>query len=152
MNYLQTPTAVCGVRGTEVETQVQWVSYVAEEVINYLNVITGEVDRFGEFRDFIELTLEEARKSAEYCSAFKLIDDAYKVKDDPELAEGARLKAIAGGLLILKDNPNLPNEVKDAVLKALGEEEIVGILEEIEFPDTETTEEEVHQEAASPSQ
>lgn len=149
MSYLQTPTAVCGVRGTEVEIQVQWL---AGEIINYLNTITGEVDFFGEFRDIIELTLEEAKKSAEYCSAFKLIDDAYNVKDDPAVAEEARLKAIAAGLIILKDNPYLPDDLKDAILKALGEEEIVEVLKEVELPDTETTEQEKKQEEASPSQ
>ncbi len=141
-HYIQSPTAVCGVRGSVLEFGYDLVN-------NYLNTIEGAVDVLGPVIEgfFKDLGKDPSTQS----NVYSKISEAYEHPGNEVL----RLEAIKETLVTLLENENLSVEQREALEKALEKvnKELTG--EEPPPPppppDTTTTEEEAHQEEGSPS-
>lgn len=164
-NFLQTPTAVCGVRGSELEVGF-------DNVQSLLNVITGLVDKVGPWKEgpFADPGKLEAFKNKVYdalAKAQEMIEKAKAIEDPDARAEAlakaqlAALDVVINAAKMLEDNPD-PDVVKEAKKVAEKAKELKKEIEKEEKPppppppppppDTETPEQEKHQEEASPSQ
>ena len=162
-NYMQTPTAVCGVRGSVVEAGY-------DNVLSLLNVIEGLVDKVGPWEEgpFADPGVLAAGKNKVYAAiadAHAELKAAAAIKDPDARAKAmaeAEVKALNIVIIVaevLKTNPD-PTVVEEAAKAAEEAKKLLGeIIEEIKPPppppppppDTKTTEEEAHQEEASPS-
>ncbi|MEW6667872.1 MAG: hypothetical protein AB1512_21895 [Thermodesulfobacteriota bacterium] len=116
-NYLQTPTAVCGLRGSESEIGF-------DNVRNFLNVISGGSDTIGEFvRGVFENPgIDAATKNALY-NALIAAQQAYNTAQqtgntlDKAKAELSGLEAIKSAAQALQNNPDA--KVADSAKQAL---------------------------------
>ena len=105
-NFLQTPTAVCGVRGSELEAGF-------DNVESLLNVITGLVDKVGPWKEgpFADPGAAQAFKNKVYTAVAKAQEMMEKAKatGDPEdlaKAQAAALDVVIGAAEVLKTNPD----------------------------------------------
>jgi hypothetical protein len=104
--FLQTPTAVCGVRGSELEAGFN-------NVQSLLNVIAGLVDKVGPWREgpFADPGAVEAFKNKVYTALAKAQEMLEKAKatGDPEdlaKAQAAALDVVIDAAEVLKTNPD----------------------------------------------
>jgi len=86
-NYLQTPTAACGVRGTEVE-----IGY--NNVESLLNVLSGAVDKVGVWKEgaFTEPGQEAALNNRVYRAFLRAYEATEKGKATRKKVDGAKAK------------------------------------------------------------
>jgi hypothetical protein len=116
-NYLQTPTAVCGLRGSEVQAGY-------DNVKNFLNVISGGTDTLGDWVKgvFENPGIDAATKSQLY-NALIAAQQAYNTAQqtgnalDKAKAELSGLQAIVAAAAALQNNPD--SKVADEAKKAL---------------------------------
>jgi hypothetical protein len=173
-NYLQTPTAVCGVRGTTIEGGY-------DNTVSLLNVIAGLVDKVGPweegpFSNPGRLKALENRVFQAVEQALSLMEKAKATGDPVDLAraEMAALGVVIAAAELLATNPDETirdeaGEAADAARELIAEiqKSIPGAVPprpvppkrpppqpplKVPLPDTETTEQEEYQEEASPSQ
>lgn len=104
-NYLQTPTAVCGLRGSQA-----WIGWV--EGVNRLEVEKGEVDVVGRVTRgfFRDPTISDAQKSAVYTAMITAYTKAREAKEtgrsvDLSKARVDALKVVKVAAAALKSNP-----------------------------------------------
>jgi len=142
-NYLQTPTAVCGVRGSEVESGYN-------NVESLLNVITGAVDKLGLWKEgaFAEPGAGVALKSKVYRATTKAYEVTEKAKATRKTVDVAKArvevqKVIKEAATELRENPD-ENVAREAQVEsnvaaanvAAGEAEVaVQQLVEAEAPE-----------------
>lgn len=162
-NYMQTPTAVCGVRGSVVEAGF-------DNVVSLLNVIEGLVDKVGPWEEgpFADPGVLAAGKNMVYsaiAAAHAELQAAEAIEDPDARAEAmaeAEMNALNIVIIIaevLKTNPD-PTVVQEAAKAAEEANKLLGeIITEMKAqppppppPDTKTTEDEAHQQEGSPSQ
>jgi hypothetical protein len=118
-NYLQSPTAVCGLRGSATE-------WGFNNVMTYMNQTDGGSDVSGTVQkvtaDFFRGLQENAQQNAGQNSVFNKVNDAYNKSEqarktgtplDQAGAKVAALQAIQASLQAILSNPNLPQEAKD---------------------------------------
>jgi len=105
-NYLQTPTAACGVRGSALE-----VGY--NNVESLLNVITGAVDKMGVWKEgaFTEPGEAVALKNRAYRALLKAYEMAEKAKITGKAIDIAKArvevyKIIKEAAIALRENPD----------------------------------------------
>jgi len=119
-NYLQTPTAVCGLRGSVTEWGFNLVNNYLNQTVG-TSKIDGAVIR-GAFKNFGKATAEKSNVYKKVKSAKEASDAAAA---DPANAQAqaqadvAKLDAIKETLVTLQGNENLPQEVLDALQKAI---------------------------------
>jgi len=104
-NYLQTPTAVCGVRGSIAES-----GYDPVKLESYLNLIQGEADIMGEFiRGFFE---DPGISAAEKSRVFEAMENALAMSEAAETtkeeaqAKKSAIEVVKQAADVLKDNPD----------------------------------------------
>ena len=142
-NYLQTPTAVCGLRGSEAE----WGS---DLVTGYLNVITGSA--FGEMGPWIKglLTFDNTKTLADQSDAYKAMKAAYDgIKAGGLTEEAAKALITTAVKEVIKElaknpDPNASQGLKDQIQDMVedGEltEDAADAIEEVEIKALEETE------------
>jgi len=137
-NYLQTPTAVCGIRGTVLETGY-------DNAVSLLNVITGLVDKVGPWTEgpFANPGRLRALKNQVYNRvdhASRAMEKAKRSKNPVDLAtaEVAALRVIIDAAEALKTNPD--EKVREAAIEAAikAQETMQTIIDS--YPEAATTE------------
>jgi hypothetical protein len=124
-NYLQSPTAVCGLRGSETE-------WGFNNVMTYMNQTVGGSEVLGTVQRVTEAFFkglqENAQQNAGQNQVYNKVNDAYNKTEQarrtgaPLDQAGARvavLQAVQASLQAILSNPNLPAAAKDALNNAL---------------------------------
>lgn len=126
-NYLQSPTAVCGLRGSATE-------WGYNNAMTYLNQTEGGSDLMGPVQrvtaDFFKALQANAQQYAGQNPVYNKLNDAYNKAEqanrtgtplDKAGAKVAVLEALKASLQAILANPNLPDAAKDALNKALNQ-------------------------------
>jgi hypothetical protein len=126
-NYLQSPTAVCGLRGSATE-------WGYNNVMTYLNQTEGGSDLMGPVQrvteDFFKGLQANAQQYAGQNPVYNKLNDAYNKAEqanrtgtplDKAGAKVAVLDAVKTSLQAILTNPNLPDTAKDALNNALNQ-------------------------------
>jgi len=124
-NYLQTPTAVCGLRGTITE-------FGYNNVMSYVNAIEGSVEAKGQIQQvtsaFFQNLQAQAQQFAAANQVYTQLSNAYnkdqKAKQtgaalDQADAQVATLAATAAAITEILKNPELGDEAKQILQQAL---------------------------------
>lgn len=122
-NYLQTPTAVCGLRGSIAD-------FGYDNVMAYVNQIEGSAELKGSIqavtRDFFNNLQANAQQYASQNTVYTKLSDAYNKTTEATTplstaeAKVATLEAIKEAVQVLLQNENLSAEAKE-VLRAASE-------------------------------
>ena len=114
-NFFQTPTAVCGLRGSDGE-----LGYDPAKLESYLQIYDGEAGAFkGNFlKGFFE---NPGIDAAEKSKVWSQLSNAVKYKDDPEKTDGE--KDLAASLVLLTAAQELESNPDDDVID-YGKEEL----------------------------
>jgi hypothetical protein len=126
-NYLQSPTAVCGLRGSIDE-------FGYNNVMTYLREIEGGSDLMGPVQkvteDFFKALQANAQQYAGQNPVYNKLNDAFNRAEqarrtgtalDQAGAKVAVLDAVKTSLQAILTNPNLPDAAKDALNNALNQ-------------------------------
>lgn len=124
-NYLQSPTAVCGLRGSATE-------WGYNNVMTYMNQTAGGSDLLGPVQKVTEAFFkglqENAQQFAGQNPVYNKVNDAYNKSEqarrtgtplDQAGAKVALLDAVKASIETILKNPNLPDSAKDALNNAL---------------------------------
>jgi hypothetical protein len=124
-NYLQSPTAVCGLRGSATE-------WGYNNVMTYMNQTAGGSDLMGPVQKVTEAFFkglqENAQQYAGQNPVYNKFNDAYNKSEqarrtgtplDQAGAKVALLDAVKASIETILKNPNLPDSAKDALNNAL---------------------------------
>lgn len=124
-NYLQTPTAVCGLRGSIAD-------FGFDNVMAYVNMVEGSSETKGLIqsvtRDFFNTLQAKAQQNAAANDVYTKLDTAYnkdlKAKDtgtalDQADARVATLAATAAAIVEILKNPDLTDDAKRILNQAL---------------------------------
>jgi hypothetical protein len=120
-NYLQTPTAVCGLRGSEMD-------FGFDNLMTYISEIEGSADARGEIRrvaaEFFRTLQANAQSNAQANALFGKLQTAYGLSQTApgsDEAEIAKLEALKLSIELLLQNEHLSDAARALLLKALEE-------------------------------
>ena len=126
-NYLQSPTAVCGLRGSATE-------FGYNNVMTYLNQTEGGSDLSGSVQrvteEFFKGLQANAQNYAGQNPVYNKLNEAYSKAEqarrtgtplDQAGARVALLQAVQASLQAILANPNLPDAAKTALINALNQ-------------------------------
>jgi hypothetical protein len=124
-NYLQSPTAVCGLRGSAAE-------WGYNNVMTYMNQTEGGSDLMGPVQKVTEAFFKGLQENAQQVAGqnpvYNKLNDAYNKSEqanrtgtalDKAGAKVAVLDAVKASIEAILKNPNLPDTAKDVLNNAL---------------------------------